>query len=510
MTAGGIPHHHLGPAGVVAAAASCIAAWISACGPSDTFRTPSYSQQAYVKASNTFARHHFGSSVALSADGSTLAVGAYDEASGDPKNESDRSLLSSGAVYMFTRTDMTWKQKQYLKASPITVSALFGSSVAVSGDGLTVAIGAPRESPGRSGAVYVFAGRDGVWAQQVRLAAALNRNEQFGISVALSVDGATLAVGAPGPGQTDAEPPETGANDPGMVHVYRRTGTAWSGPAIIKADVPGMGNQFGYSVALSGNGSTLAVGACGPCQSDGGVKDAGAVYVFTSGGSGWVQSPPLRASQPDLGDLFGYSVALSDDGATLAVGAYQEDGPVDDPASNSTMDGGAVYVFTRGASPSTWNQPAYVKADTTTMANHFGHSVALSPDGQRLAVGAPGESSKSTGVDNEDMDHSASHSGAAYVFTRNGETWRQSSYLKASNTSRDAALGQTIALSRDGSTVAVGAFEEGGKATGVDPDPAPIDFMKEGAAYVFEKFSGPRQTAARARGGDAVGRTALP
>src|SRR5262249_13181297 len=91
-------------------------------------------QQAYIKASNTAANNQFGDSIALSADGSTLAVGV------------PRDNLSAGAVYVFTRSGTTWRQQAYLKPPLVptgtTTGDLFGCAVALSGDGSILAVGA--------------------------------------------------------------------------------------------------------------------------------------------------------------------------------------------------------------------------------------------------------------------------------------------------------------------------------------------------------------------------------
>src|SRR5690606_11498132 len=110
----------------------------------------SWSQQAYIKASNTDESDGFGSSVALSTDGSTLAVGAIDEASnatgtsGAGQDNNDAS--SAGAVYVFVRSGSGWSQQAYLKASNTDVGDNFGVSMALSGDGRTLAVGAMYEA----------------------------------------------------------------------------------------------------------------------------------------------------------------------------------------------------------------------------------------------------------------------------------------------------------------------------------------------------------------------------
>src|SRR5229473_1689394 len=139
----------------------------------------------------------------------------------------------------------------------------------------------------------------------------------------------------------------------------------------------------------------------------------------------------VKASNTGAADEFGFAVALSIDGNTLAVGATGEDGPltgvtpgiVDETtaAGNAAPGAGAVYVFTRSIIAGTWSQQAYVKASNTGVADNFGSSVALSGDGSTLAVGAIGE------------DGSAAEAGAVYVFTRSVATWTQQAYVKASN-----------------------------------------------------------------------------
>ncbi|MBI2928237.1 MAG: FG-GAP repeat protein [Verrucomicrobia bacterium] len=109
-------------------------------------------------------------------------------------------------------------------------------------------------------------------------------------------------------------------------------------------------------------------------------------------------------------------------------------------------------------------QQAYLKASNTGAHDEFGRSVAVS--GDTLVVGANRESSNGTGVNGNQVDNSASGSGAAYVFVRRGTIWSQQAYLKASNTGTNDRFGWSVAVSGD--TVVVGAFEEDSKATGVN------------------------------------------
>ncbi len=477
-------------------------------------------QEAYVKASNTGANDAFGHGVALSSDGSTLAVSAYVEASaatGIDGDQADNSASQAGAVYVFVRSGMTWRQQAYLKASNTDEHDSFGDRVALSADGSILAVGAAGEDSAaigvggdqaddtavNAGAVYVFARSGATWSQQAYLKASnAEGGDIFGRSVALSGDGSTLAVGAAGEDsaatgiggdQADNSTPAAGA-----VYVYTRSGTTWSPQAYVKPSNTGPEDLFGSSLALSADGSTLAVGAhqedsaatgIGGDQADDSAADAGAVYVFTRAGTTWSQQAYVKASNTGSKDLFGQSVALSADGSTLAVGAYQEDSGArgiggDQADHTAAFDAGAVYVYTRGGT--TWSQQAYVKATNTDALDLFG-LVALSGDGSTLAVGAAYEDSGATGVDGDQIDNFTPYAGAVYVYTRSGTTWSHQAYVKASNTTSGLTFGSSVTLSADGSTLAAGAEPERSAATGIDGDQADVSAHDSGAVYVFRR-----------------------
>src|SRR5688500_16119717 len=132
----------------------------------------------------------------------------------------------------------------------------------------------------------------------------------------------------------------------------------------------------------------------------------------------------------------GNTVALSRDGGTLAVGAPHEAsrsaGVNPSQSDNSTMNAGAVYVYTR--SGTSWTQQAYVKPSNPQRNAHFGSVVALSDDGNTLAVGAAWESGAATGINGNQKDLTIPQAGAVYVFVRTGGRWVQQAYVKASNT----------------------------------------------------------------------------
>ncbi len=262
----------------------------------------------------------------------------------------------------------------------------------------------------------------------------------------------------------------------------------------ISAHNAGSGDRFGTSIALSSDGSTLAIGAPREDSSTTGINStsnnsalqSGAVYIFIKNELNWTQQAYIKASNTDAGDYFGIAIDLSSDGNTLAVGAYLEDsntiGVNNNALDNSATDSGAAYVFSR--SGTTWEQQAYLKASNTDANDYFGESISLSGDGATLAVGARRESSNATGINGNETDNSLSESGAVYLFKLDNGNWVQEAYLKASNTGLEDRFG-TVSLSEDGNTLAVGAYRERSGASGVNGDQNSNTEKYSGAAYIF-------------------------
>jgi hypothetical protein len=494
--------------------------------PSSTFPLK---QVGYIKASNPSERAQFGDAIALSGDGNTLAVGARAESSaaaGINGNQTDASAFSSGAVYVFARAGDRWVQQAYLKASNPGINDQFGHLVALSADGNILAVSAPFEdsrstgvdgdqadnSLEQSGAIYVFARRGAVWFQQAYLKASnpgeAEDGDQFGFSLALSDDGTTLAAGAISEDSADARingnQADNTANNAGAVYVFARTGSRWSQQAYVKSSSPNgadANDLFGYSVSLSADGNTLAVGAYDEAGSsniingpeDNNAPGTGAVFVFTRSGASWSRQAYLKASTQDRADSLGAWVAISDDGNTVAAGAPDEDSlttginTVETGHSGriGTLDDisvGAAYVFIRSGTK--WFQQASFKASNSGIEDWFGVRLALSGDGNTLAVSAPNEDGAAKGINGRQDDNSAGEAGALYLFTRAGATWTFQSYVKGSNTEAFDEFSSGVALSRNGA-LAVGARSEDGGARGANGNGNDNSVTGSGAVYLF-------------------------
>lgn len=448
----------------------------------------------YFKADQPGSGDNFGTSVALSDDGRTMAVGAHCESS-VPGNPADDSLPCAGAVYLFERaSDASWHQVAFLKAPQADVEDFFGGRLALSADGNTLAVAASSEdsaaigingvqaddSANGAGAVYVYSRSGGIWQTTPVYIKPGNTDagDNFGIRLALSADGDTLAVGAYGEDGNGSDPADNSAPGAGAAYVFIRSAGNWSQQAYLKAANPDSEDLFGLALALSADGNTLAVGGLGEDSNattiDGNDNDesaalAGAAWVFTRNGSSWSQQAYLKARNAEALDRFGSSLAMSADGNLLAVGAHGERGNSSgvngDDADNSLEFAGAAYVFARNGS--SWSQQAYLKAGQPDASDFFGTALALSADGSTLAVGAFSEDSNAVGIDGDGSNDSASTSGAVYLFDFDGSQWTAGVYVKASNTEALDYFGVALALSADGNELAVGAVSEGSAASGV-------------------------------------------
>jgi hypothetical protein len=425
-----------------------------------------WTQQAKLTASDAAAGDSLGRAVSIS--GNTALVGCVLD---------DDGGTNSGSAYVFIRSGVVWTQQAKLIASDAAAGDNFGWSVSASGDAALV--GSPFDDDGgtNAGSAYLFTRTGGVWTEQVKLTASdPAANENFGSSVSISGD--TVAIGAIGD--------DIGAADTGSAFVFTRSGGVWTQQAKLTAMDAASGDQFGNSVAISGN--TAIVGS--PSDSDAGTA-SGSAYIFDVGdcsgdgvlnrcetdcnGNGisdvceFVESK-LTAADAASGDQFGFSAAIYGD--TAVVGS-----PFDDDGGTST---GSAYVYTR--SGGVWTQQAKLAAADPAADDRFGFSVSVFDD--TIIVGARLD------------DDGGSNSGSAYVFTRSGGVWTQQAKLTAADAATGDEFGQSVSVSGD--TVVVGSA--------FDDDAG----VSSGSGYVFTRSGSvwteqAKLTAADAAAGDEFG-----
>ncbi|MEJ2138026.1 MAG: FG-GAP repeat protein [Gammaproteobacteria bacterium] len=383
----------------------------------------------------------------------------------------------------------------------------------------------------------------GVSAFAIEVFSQVAPESAYASSLALTEDGQTMVVGAfgdstlPADFECPADGSGTGAGDgsgngagdgsgncdqggalsfiSGSVYSYDVASRQFS---LLKSPNFGTGDRFGGSfsltdpsskeiifgsaVAISDDGTTLAVSAAGEDSAVKGVfpeldalqdnedaTDSGAVYVFTRVGDGWQLQAYIKAENAqvpadgEFGDSFGWAVALSGDGNTLAVSALFEDSDGADPLNDSLTDSGAVFVYQR--TDGIWAQQAYLKASNADAGDRFGRALALAEDAgyQYLAVSAFGED----GAAGNPGANNLSGSGAVYVFAGDAGVWTEVAYLKASNAGTNDRFGNSISFDARGELLIVGAPREDRLTSGwVSPNQGE-ESLDVGAAYLFER-----------------------
>ena len=432
---------------------------------------PGWLQQAYIKAENNDhanTGNEFGYAVAISGD--TVVVGARYEDSDDnaiingSTASSDTSAGNAGAVYVYKRSGSTWTQEAYLKAPNSDVEDYFGYSVAIDGD--RIVVGAYGEDSDQN----TITNTDG----------------------SASSNNSNLSSGA--------------------AYIFKRSGVTWTLDAYLKAPNNNDSDEFGKSVAISGD--LVAVGApmedhdsttilTSLASDNDNSSNSGAVYVFrrNSGTGNWEFKSFIKAANNETGasDQFGTYISLNS--TTLAVGVPLEDSNVQGISNGTTASAddtvpqsGAVYVYTSSDSGDTWAQQSYIKAINAGSNDSFGASVGVS--GETLVVGAPKEDSDHTSITNGSSitgdNNSGSNAGAAYVYTRSGSNWSMQAYLKASNnsTSIESEFGTSVSVSGD--LIVVGSPKEyadqTGNTNGTGSD-TNTGSSESGAAYVYLRTS---------------------
>ena len=380
----------------------------------------------------------FGRSVSLSADARTLVVGAP----GDIDNTNRK-----GYVKVYRAEEDGWKRIGQTIYGDVT-GDLFGWSLDVTAEGNIIVLGAPGSYnyTDRPGYVQVYSlvsndeAGDDTWNQIGQDIIGEADGDEFGYSVSISEDGKTIAVGAI----------KGAMYNLGYVRIYHHLGNDGTRWGQIGEDIDGELDYgyFGVSVSLSADGSTIAIGAKYN-DDNGDASGQVKVYRIDSEGSSWerlVQS----IYGDNAGDWFGASVSLSPDGNTLAIGApgYRED---DDRP-------GYVRAFSLESSLNTgsWIQ---IGQDIIGEANgdEFGFSVSLSGDGKILAVGA------------RDADGNGDYLGHVKVYQMDDSVsgWMQLSDDIDGEAAYDHS-GWSVSLSADGNTVAISSpgYNDNGDASG--------------------------------------------
>lgn len=358
---------------------------------------------------------------------------------------------NTGAVYTYTRSGSSWVFQQKIYPSATYNGAAFGASISLSDDGTKLVVGAPFDGPTVTdgGAAYVFNYSIALgWTQFQKITPAVLATRDY--------FGRSVCISGDGTtiiiGASGWSTPPSQFTYQGAAYIFAFSGPSWYEQQQILPSVVDNFGYFGYSVYLSQNGNTAIVGGYGY------NSDEGKAFVFTRSGVSWSQQTNLIPSGSDANARYGYSVSLASDGNTAIVSAYQDD-------IGASTNAGSVFVWTR--SGTTWTQRQELIASDYEQYSWFGFSCSISGDGLTIVIGASSDS----------ISVAPTYSGSAYIFKRisgAGYTWNQTQKIKATPATANAEFGYSICISRNSKILSVGA-----RLTDTSP------LTDNGAAYVF-------------------------
>jgi len=311
----------------------------------------------------------------------------------------------------------------------------FGDSVGISGD--TAVIGAYYDDPNgsSSGSAYIFRFSGSSWVEEQKLTASDGAADDQ-FGVSVAISGDTAVIGARYDDPNDSSS--------GSAYIFRFSGSSWVEEQKLTASDGAADDWFGWSVGISGD--TAVIGARGDDPNGGG---SGSAYIFRFNGSSWVEEQKLTASDGVAYDHFGYSVGISGD--TTVIGAFG-----DDPNGKAS---GSAYIFR--FSGSSWVEEQKLTASDGAEADRFGWFVGIS--GDTAVIGAFWD------------DDSGDRSGSAYIFRFNGSSWVEEQKLTASDSAAGDYFGNSVAISGDTAVIGARLDDDNGNSSG--------------SAYIF-RFSG--------------------
>ncbi len=388
-----------------------------------------------------------------------------------------KSFLVLAIIVCSVRTNniiaQNWDQVVKAVATDRASSDLFGYSVAISGD--YAIVGANQEDHNavggqfldNAGAAYILKNNSGTWSVVQKIVAS-DRAADDEFGFSVAISGDYAIVGAPRKTATVGFELNSAA---GAAYVFKNTDGIWSQLQKILAADREVGDEFGYSVAISEN--HVIIGAPYEDEYVNGLSSAsnkGSAYIYTKGETVWMDGQKIVGNSVGNGDNFGWSVGISDDYAVIGT---PRESQIASGGGSILTDAGSTYIFRKFTS-GTWTQMQSLNASDKGAGDEFGTSVAIS--GDYVIVGAMFEDHNVTGGAN------LSNAGSAYIFERDGGTWSQMDKIVASDRAASDNFGVSVSIS--GEYAIVGAHNE-------DEDPTGGNTLENsGSAYIFRNTSG--------------------
>ena len=455
--------------------------------------------QAYIKASDATDSDNFGNVVAI--DGDRLVVGArHEDGCGTGVNPASNpdGCDSSGAAYIFERTNGVWAQTAMLKASNPGAGDQFGGNLTLEGDILVVgaryedscaaSIGGDEtdELCSNAGAAYIFEYANGAWSQTAYVKPSnMDAGDNFGSHMAIS--GTRVAITAIYENSCSAgvggDMSNNACNSPGAVFTFEKDANGWGQEEYFKSNIPSDSERYGQGIALDGDRLVVGAGRQRGCTvgQTSGCNNGGSAYIYDYANGAWSMIVELKPSNLNGGDRFGEDVAL--DGDRVLISARNDDScatTIDGNMSdNNCSNTGAAHLYE--LVNGNWTHMTFFKGSAAQDGAQFGTSTAI--DGDRIIIGSPNEDNCNAGLNSTPVS-GCTNTGAVYIFDYVNGAWAESAYLKSDHPDDTDSFGSSADLSGD--TVALSSPQDDSCSTGIGGDQADNMCVDTGAVSIYQ------------------------
>lgn len=370
---------------------------------------------------------YFGSSVAMNADGTYVAIGAgNDDEAGD--NFGGVYVYSYPSRIALSQSKESFSLQGFLTDPEGKIQDYYGRGIALSEDGTWAAVGVELRDDNSltdSGCVYIYKRKGQTWIKSATLYAnPVTDNGAFGWAVALDATGTQLLVGENSEGIT---PPGAGA-----VHYYTRVGEIWTHRQKFKLPTQTVDHYFGSSIALNAVGDYAVIGAYNDTEKG---AFAGAIFIYKRVGLTWTYQSKMVSPVGETNTYYGIAAAMNQSGSILAVGAFGND--------SSNVYKGVVYLYDRNGE--VWNYKEKILPPNLNSDIDFGSGLAFNKEGTLLLIGS--QSTSTRGV----------NAGAVYIYRKEGSSWSMKDGLYISNSRTSDYFGRGVAVTADGKLALIGA-----------------------------------------------------
>jgi plastocyanin len=351
-------------------------------------------------------------------------------------NLDDDNGSNSGSAYIYELTNGSWVQIQKLIASDASAADQFGSAVSISENRVIVGASLDDDNGSNSGAAYIYELDNGSWVEMQKLTAA-DAAAGDNFGYTVSISGDNVIIGS-------SLDDDNGSNS-GSAYIYELSNGTWLEVQKLTAADAAANDQFGFAVSIDDN---VAVVGARWSDKNASIQNSGSAYVFENNGTNWIEIQKLIASDEDEFAVFGFSVDVSNN--HIIVGSPFRNNGV------SYTNAGSSYLFENNGT--NWSQVQVLTASDETAQDKFGYSVSISGD---LAIAGSKED-----------DDNGSNSGSAYVFKLNGASWSQVQKLTSSDGNTDDEFGVFVSISGNNVIAGSPGSDDNGSLSG--------------AAYIFE------------------------